>query len=130
MKKVILVLSVLAFLPGSAFACKCVPPPAVAVAFDQAGAVFEGTVTEVPTGTSEIVTFKVHRGWKGDVKETAAVKSNAHVNMCAYEFTAGQKYLVYATKDGAEWSTSICSRTKLARRAKTEMKKLDRLKKP
>lgn len=131
MMKIIFVLGTFLFLPDLASACSCSPPPPIVEAWQQADTVFEGTVTAVPSGGTEAVAFKVHRTWKGDAKDSVTVKSNPHVNMCAYDFRPNRKYLVYAMKEGGAegWTTSICSRTKPSRKAKAEIAKLDRLKK-
>jgi hypothetical protein len=110
--------------PRSAAACSCMIVGPACQAYWKTDAVFDATVTRIqrlpPADTSAalelpsddtLVTLQVHRSWKGagtgEVEITTASSSSA----CGYEFTEGDRYLVFARHWRGRWSVSYCSAT-------------------
>lgn len=110
-------LAVLAHPPGRAFACSCVPSPPPAEAAGQSQAVFSGTVVTVGTqpagqaGMPVLVTFDLKETWKGPNGPQLTLGTSGSSASCGYEFVTGEEYLVYATIQDGQLTTSLCSRT-------------------
>ena len=103
-------------LPHEVQACSCLPPPAPAVARDQAEAVFEGRVDIVQTSdTTGMVRYvlAVQRVFKGDLPASTTVVTRSTSAACGRSFVLGKRYLVYAhrTPEG-DLGDSMCSRTR------------------
>jgi hypothetical protein len=80
----------------------------VCFAASRAAAVFVGRVTALPSG----VEFEVERAFAG-VKPGRITLANGP-GTCAFRFTPGERYIVYAYQDSSTGilSTSICTRTR------------------
>ena len=107
-------------LPGTAFACSCVPNPPVEVAIEQSDAVFTGTVTssepprggDVMSGVEPVTyTFAVDRVVAGDVGSTVDVTTAAMEASCGIEFREGTRYVVFAMNSEGNLETNLCTRT-------------------
>lgn len=121
------VLAAILLLVGSAsvFGCECMARNDFEVEFALSKAVFAGEVIDANTsGPDTIVTFRVHKSWKGAKTETVVVKTNGPGKSCGFNFTKGASYLVYANDDGS-LRTSICSRTAAAGCAGDDIQKLE-----
>jgi hypothetical protein len=116
--------------PAPAWACWCVlySPLAPADAFRASDAVFEGTVTgmvdwwHAPVFGRAIrlwpalarrfydvrVVLEVTGAWKG-VRESKIMLRTGHI--CGYQFSPGDRYVVYAYRDGGGLRTDFCTRT-------------------
>ncbi len=72
-------------------------------------------------------TVLLKRVFKGDVSDTVIVFTPLDEAACAYTFTVGKAYLIYAdVRDGA-FCTSICSATKPLANAGADLKLLGEL---
>ena len=91
-----------------------------------AARVVERQVTDSYTGAFLVTTFRVSQSWKGiDDPGTIDVLSVWGDNSCAYSFTLGSEYLVFARGSGqGELSAGGCSRTSLGAQAASENRAL------
>ncbi|HEV2881973.1 MAG TPA: hypothetical protein VGX24_11900 [Pyrinomonadaceae bacterium] len=107
--------------------------------FNGAAAVFSGKVVEADKFKLK---FKVNKVWKGEVGKEFVMSTGAKeyedgsysTSSCDYSFERGEEYLVYAypvDPDTHPGSTDLqarqCTRTRLAKQAKQEMKELDEI---
>ncbi len=102
------------------FACSCMAPAPPGEALEQADAVFAGRITEGPQrgGSMDGVAgvayrFEVSEVWKGDAPSDTWVQTAPDSAACGYNFEADREYLVYATAQGGEFHTNLCTRTAL-----------------
>lgn len=144
-KFALMTFAVLAFsvaAADSALACMCIVPrepptpeqarAALVKDFNEAFAVF---TAEVVAGDVFEVTLKIDKLWKGGLRggevvmRTGAIKGEGGlygVSSCDYDFTRGEKYLIFAYGDSAEtMKTHDCTRTKLLAGAEAEVEQLD-----
>ena len=111
-------------------ACKCAPPPPPKEALLRADAVFVGTISRVERivqGGQLIglrATFTVTRYWKGITTPIVTVTTPPAPSICGFDFKTEQSYLIYASGAGTEFSTNICTRTKLIRDVDPEEQQL------
>ena len=118
-----LVVSMITFMPGSAMACSCIEEEAAAQ-LARADAVFTGRVVEreepvavrVPLlegGDHHVQwTFDVEGVEKGDVHAVQPVQSGASSAACGFEFSLGSHYRVLAERaDGGGLVTGLCHGT-------------------
>jgi len=126
---------------AAAHACTCAPTPSVAVAREQAAAVFSGRVVKVRrvdppsapgAGLLNVeVVFAVTHSWKGVESPTVSVFTSSHGASCGYGFRTGRTYLVYAYRQGdGPLSTGICGRTRRLKDAREDLKELGAAKAP
>jgi len=103
-----------------AFACPCPEIPDPLTSLKQSAAVFSGSVLNIDengdispvTGTSmRKVYFSVNRAWKGIERIPISVNTEKTSAACGYEFSVGNKYLVYAYGEKGNLQVSLCSRT-------------------
>lgn len=110
-------------------ACSCAPPNSVDVSLPKAYAVFVGKVeksTQVPMGVGEqLVKFSLERPFKGPADAQITVKTSVSSASCGYPFEVGERYLVYSYNEGLD--VSLCSRTKKAEEATSEITRLAEL---
>ncbi len=124
-------LAALACGPMPAEACTCVDPPPPLVALCRADAVFAGVVVGVrdPNGAPDAeesaepvsYTIRVQSVWKGDVGDTAVVRTARLASQCGYPFRGDDAYLIYARRDSAGLTTNLCTRTSLLERASNDL---------
>lgn len=126
---------------GLALGCMCVVPfvpptpeeerAALVKDFNEAFAVF---TAEVVAGDAFEVTLKIDKLWKGGfggrvVMRTGAIKAEGglySVSSCDYNFTRGERYLIFAYGDSAEtMQARACTRTKVMAGAEAEVEQLD-----
>lgn len=130
MKKFIFstLIAALFFVLGAtdAFACSCAKPREVEEEYKTAVAVFSGKVISVAQSAgSTKVKIRVEKIWKGGLSKTIEIRGGG---MCGYNFTAGKKYLIYASgtiENGL--SASLCSRTKNLSDAAEDLKVLNKI---
>jgi len=109
------------------FSCSCVVPPPPKTALRQATAVFSGKVLSVKLkNDQQLVKFEVDRIWKGVSDNTVLITTGLGSGDCGYNFSKGEKYLVYAygEKGGNSFSTSICTRTTTLANAQKDLAEL------
>ena len=71
---------------------------------------FAGRVKDVrEDGGSLLVTFDVHRAWKGPRDKELSVKTAGAAGSCGYSFAAGKDYLVYADGEKGALTTDRCA---------------------
>jgi hypothetical protein len=107
----VLVLLVLVFVAEQALACRCLEPASTADAYGKAQVVVRATVLSVdgvgdsPGGAR--ARLRVEEAWKADVPAEMVVSTST---TCAFDFHAGNEYLLYLYPGPAagEWSTRIC----------------------
>lgn len=106
----------LALIPQLAHACTCDPQPPTLEAHSQATLVFAGNVSAIvgnpaDEGASQLVTFDLQELWKGPEQAQVTLLTPSGSANCGYAFEPGTSYLVYATVEGVELTTSSCTRT-------------------
>ena len=113
-------------LPAVAVACSCAPPPAPKIALEKSAAVFVGRVTSVETSDfSNKYQFSVSKQWKGIKGNTTSIVTATDSAACGINFDSDRDYLVYAFKnDDNQLRTNLCSRTKRAADAATDLAEL------
>jgi hypothetical protein len=127
--------------PCTVFACSCLQPGTPIAELNRSDAVFAGTVVAidgpsgVPTLTTSFpfivfqnssadpvsVTFDVSDVWKGPAYRQISVATSGDSASCGYSFQIGETYLVYAMGQGAELTTSLCSRTSSLSQAQSDL---------
>lgn len=115
------VLLLLLGTPPCVYGCSCVAAAPPRIAFEQASAVFIGTVIAAPSqaapdaivssGDPVQYTFRVSRIWKGPEYTTLVVTTARGSSSCGLGFQEGQAYLVYADGPPEQLMSSLCSRT-------------------
>lgn len=118
--KLLVFSSLVAFLGAtSAIACTCMPTPDPEKEFEQADAVFAGTVisSRKRNGARPLedieVELVVDRVWKGQVTKRFRIFTAESSDSCGYRFKKNRTYLVYAYGKGNDGlQTGICSRTR------------------
>jgi hypothetical protein len=92
-------------------ACACRPRSDHAV--EELGhhkSAFAGRVKNVrEEGGSLLVTFDVHRVWKGPRGKLLTVKTDGAAGACGYVFETGKDYLVYADGEKGALATDRCA---------------------
>ena len=113
-------------LPAVAVACSCAPPPAPKIALEKSAAVFVGRVISVETSDfSNKYQFSVSKQWKGIKGKTTSIVTANNSAACGINFDSDRDYLVYAFKnDDNQLRTNLCSRTKRAADAATDLAEL------
>jgi hypothetical protein len=95
-------------------ACSCLPPAPPAEAMKEVDAVFIGVVSDVSSSDALNVTatFTVSGSYgdKGLPNELEIVTARDSA-ACGINFEDNKEYLVYATIDGEEYYSNLCSRT-------------------
>lgn len=115
-----LLLMCLAAAPA-ALACSCLEPPPPAEAMALATTVFVGTVVNhSEKGRQSTYEFAVSETFKGAVQEKMVVRSATDSATCGYNFTVGERYLVYAFGKDERLSTNLCTRTRSANGSEAE----------
>lgn len=116
------------FAATAAQACRCEGDLSPARAYERADAIVLGQVEKVD-GDPEaqggaMITLRPEMAWKAGVPASLKVETRT---TCAYDFKAGQTYLVYLTRTGSAtpYATGICNGNVTAAEAG---KKLDWLK--
>lgn len=102
-----------------AHACRCSSLPSPLASFNNATAVFAGTLISV---NQVEATFRVSQFWKGELSQNLVLRNNL-VSSCDLVFNAssvGQEFLVYAQGDRAY----LCSRTRLLSNAGEDLAEL------
>jgi hypothetical protein len=127
--------------PCPVFACSCAPPGTPIQELNRSGAVFAGKVVAIdapsnlPILTTSFpfinflsssadpvsVTFDVSDVWKGPAYRQLVVTTVRDSASCGYPFQVGETYLVYATEQGAELTTNLCSRTNSISQAQSDL---------
>jgi hypothetical protein len=113
----LVVLGLVALLPDCASACSCMPPLPTERELAQSSAVFAGEVVSITKGepgsargpATFTVSFRVSEVWKGPEQETLQVSTAREESACAYRFSEGREYLVYAW--GKKMEVASCGRT-------------------
>lgn len=109
----------LAAEPAPAYACTCAIIDTEAAA-GYADTIFSGTAVdrrESLVGADGIRSsadpayyrFEVDKAWKGDAYEKTTLSTEMSSESCGADFKMGEKYLVFARKDGAMLTTGLCS---------------------
>lgn len=127
MKKIFLLIILTSLMVGSipnnAYACSCLSPDPPLQSLKGSDAVFLGKVTNtegIPgvdkefAGDDEVmVTFEVSKVWKGRSSQTLIVVTPLDGATCGLGriFVIGEEYLVYASGEGGELRTHLCTRT-------------------
>jgi 5-hydroxyisourate hydrolase-like protein (transthyretin family) len=108
----------------TAQACSCFAPGPPCEAYGSASAVFAGTVVSVrlaeepkpgpvqPINYLRVFKFSVDQAYLGVAGTEVEAVTGSGGGDCGYNFTVGERYLVYANLYQNRLGTSICSRTK------------------
>jgi hypothetical protein len=141
MKKIFLIAaSVLVLNSHPASACSCLPTTPQQ-SFKNSGTVFAGRVIDVvdpserrPEVSRPLLGFKVifevSQVWKGKVEKQQVVLTSSSSASCGYSFEKGKEYLVYASTQGTQLETGLCSGTKPLANARPDLAVLGRGKAP
>jgi hypothetical protein len=121
-------------LVEAANACSCGREPLPCVAFSGASAVFVGKVLDAEQqkeaknedGIKSVydvgaIRFEVVESFSGPIGERVVIRSGTGGGDCGYWFKRGEMYLVYAFGKAEQFSTSICTRTRLVREAEEDL---------
>jgi hypothetical protein len=76
------------------------------------------------------VIFEVSKVWKGQSNRQLVVMTSGNSASCGYSFQKGQEYLVYASNQGTQLQTGLCSGTQPLSSARTDLAVLGRGKTP
>lgn len=132
-------MTLLTVRPQVTYACSCVVSPSPLEAMEKSAAVFEGTVVSIKekfkimqsSADPVRVTFQVGARWKGEMGERVTVTTAQSGASCGFEFTKGERYIVYAgveevegTGGTAKLTVSLCSRTALFSGAQEDLNEL------
>ncbi|WP_341346770.1 hypothetical protein [Paenibacillus sp. FSL H3-0469] len=135
----IVFMTLLTVRPQVTYACSCAVFPSPLEALEKSTAVFEGTVVSmkeefklVQSSADPVqVTFQVGARWKGDMGEQVTVSTAQSGASCGFQFTKGERYIVYAGEekagDGggtAKLTVSFCSRTAFFSGAEEDLNEL------
>lgn len=135
----IVFMTLLTVRPQVTYACSCAVSPSPLEALDKSTAVFEGTVVSIKekfklmqsSADPVQVTFQVGARWKGEVGERVTVTTAQSGASCGFEFTEGERYIVYAGGEEAEdtggtakLTVSLCSRTAMFSGAEEDLNEL------
>jgi hypothetical protein len=111
----------MAFIPTTANACSCVPPPSVETALSRADVVFSGKVISVEEQRSlrgyitKKILFEVSQTWKGVNESQIIITTGSGGGDCGGAFSEGEEYLVYSRESDMygkkQLITTICDRT-------------------
>jgi len=143
MKKIFLLI-ILASLfigsvPNKAYACSCLSANSPLHSLEGSDAVFLGKVTNtegIPRGDEEFVgaddvmiTFEVSKVWKGPPSKTLVVVTALEGATCGLgrSFMIGEEYIVYASSEGGELRTHLCTRTAHITTAQEDLAELNTL---
>lgn len=121
--------------------CSCQAPP-VEVAKERAEIIFRGSIIKfrpsakpselagLGKDTKRIAVFRVERVWKGEVGQSFEMSAVEETAACwgfwPSFLKVGNDLLVFAARfqGGTEYVTNICSRTRLAKDANDDLKRL------
>ncbi|WP_339222660.1 hypothetical protein [Paenibacillus sp. FSL H8-0332] len=135
----IVFMTLLTVRPQVTYACSCAVSASPLEAMEQSAAVFEGTVVSIKekfkimqsSADPVRVTFQVGARWKGEMGEKVTVTTALSGASCGFEFTKGERYIVYAAgeegegKGGtAKLTVSLCSRTAMFSGAEEDLNEL------
>ncbi|MEK4044762.1 hypothetical protein NSU18_13955 [Paenibacillus sp. FSL H8-0048] len=135
----IVFMTLLTVRPQVTYACSCVVSPPPMEAMEKSAAVFEGTVVSIKekfklmqsSADPVQVTFQVGVRWKGEVGEQVTVTTAQAEESCGFQFTKGERYIVYAggeeaagEEGTAKLTVSFCSRTALSSVAQEDLNEL------
>jgi hypothetical protein len=141
MKKIFLIATSLFVLStNAASACSCMPTTPQQ-SLKNSGTVFAGRVIDVvdegemrPEVSRPLlgfkVTFEVSTVWKGQPNRQFVVRTSDSSASCGYSFEKGKEYLVYASNQGSQLETGLCSGTKPLANARPDLAVLGRGKTP
>jgi hypothetical protein len=141
MKNIFLIAASLLVLNSyPASACSCLPTTPQQ-SFKNSGTVFAGRVIDVvdesesrPEVSRPLLGFKVifevSNVWKGKVEKQQVVLTSGSSASCGYSFEKGKDYLVYASTQGSQLETGLCSGTKPLANARPDLAVLGRGKAP
>jgi hypothetical protein len=88
-----------------ASACFCTSPASPITSYQQAANVFSGKVRQ--SGDS----FEIYKTWKGEARESLAIRNGGLILGCDYRFDKSEEYLVYAQEQTNGLRVFLCSRT-------------------
>lgn len=144
MKKILLfAASLLVLNANAANACSCIPTTPER-SLKNSNAVFAGRVVDVielnavegrnetpsPSSAGFKVLFEVSNVWKGTPSRQLVVTTSGSSASCGYSFQEGEQYLVYASSQGTQLETGLCSGTKPLSNAQADLAVLGRGKAP
>ncbi len=125
-----LVITLLAFSAGEAFACDCAGTLVPCQAYGEASAVFVGTVINSRIITIKqsdyeaqrrVVRFSIDTPFRGVEDAEVEVSTGLGGGDCGFGFVQTQQYLVYAYEYEGKLSTSICTRTRSISKAEDDL---------
>ena len=97
------------------FACSCMPFKKIdEIQCNEYQLIIKGKITKiVEKNFTRIIYIKVERYFKGKINvNTLKVESPSQSGMCGIFPKIGEKWLVFAYKNGSSYSTNLCTRTK------------------
>lgn len=141
MKKIFFIATSLLLLnTNTAHACSCLPTTPQQT-YKNSKAVFAGQVINIvdlgnrnpqfsdSSGTLKII-FEVSKIWKGKLEKQQVILTSDSSASCGYSFEKGKEYLVYASNQGNQLETGLCSGTKPLANARPDLAILGRGKTP
>ncbi len=112
---------------GAAESCGCAQTQGRALdELSRHKSAFAGRVKDVREESgSLLVTFDVHRVWKGPRGKELSVKTAGAAGACGYSFVAGKDYLVYADGEKDALTTDRCAANAELAGAERSVRQLD-----
>ncbi|PID83753.1 hypothetical protein CSB09_04590 [Candidatus Gracilibacteria bacterium] len=103
--------------------------PPVEESLQMAHSVFVGKVIGVYSVSNQYypdkkVSFHVKKTFKGEDRSRRVVYTASNSAMCGFNFQEGKEYLVFTSKSGNKERVGLCSRTRLAKDAIEDIRKL------
>ena len=125
-------------VPKQVHACSCAAFGSTEEAYEAADAVFVGEVSNFEARGNGIenrdIEFSITKVFKGGTDAEQTLQTPSDSAACGYEFTKGEKYLVFANRWGDETvgplTVSLCSMTQLESEADDELVDLEDLTTP
>ena len=159
MRKPMLMIVFVLFLPAAGFACVCDTTPSVGRALKEATSVFTGRYigSEFRKGIKNefmemraswgepqreyevlVHKFEVEKIWKGALAReivlisdhTRSSDGSETISDCDLGFETGKEYLIYAYGTRDDFGSGACTRTKSLSRAANDVRQLNRITRP
>ncbi len=130
----VLATGLLLALPARGESCTCIAQPPICQSFWAADQVFAGEVLAVDAAEHVLegrrlslhrVRVRVERSWRGEDRGDVEVFTQSTGAMCGYNFTIGEKYLIFASSRDAAIHVSLCGATRKYRDAREQLAYID-----
>jgi hypothetical protein len=119
MKRLVVLISIIAFIGGQSFGCTCAFTKSVEIEFNKSESVYNGKVISKKwiedNGSGhfeiELELNKVFKGLENIESSRLILTTGPRLPACGFHFEIGKKYLVYSDSSELGQRTSQCTRT-------------------